>query len=200
MVDPKVTKVSKTIFRQLVRDLGHNMSDYAKSVFHPENFNLFIPYLYRKINDCYQSYSLMFEEIDWDDIYPHLLSYAKTTNPVSEHRETYITTMEEAHADLLNYLGEYFVHLTMATQQKYQNMLREQAGTWSYKASHAIAPKYPLERPFTEAVTQGQLLGREDANKGMEEYFVSQTPYANALDKAAQTEKFTNSFFEQGGW
>ena len=57
-----------------------------------------------------------------------------------------------------------------------------------------------MERPFTEAVTQGQLLGREEANKGMEEYFVSQTPYVNALDKASQTEKFTNSFFEQGGW
>lgn len=200
MVDPKVKEVAQSIYSKLVRDINHRLSDYAKCLFHPQQLERFLPHLYRKINGCYQSYSLKFDEIDWDDIYPHLLSYAREADPVAEHREVYITTMAQAHVDLLNHLGDYFVHLTMATQQKYQNILREQAGTWSYKASHAIAPKYPMERPFTEGITQGKMLGRDDADQAMENYFVSQTPYLNALDRAVETEKFTNSFFEQGGW
>ena len=200
MVDSKVKEVAQTIYNKMVQDLGHGMSAYAKTIFHPQSFQVFLPHLYRRINNCYQSYSLKFEEIDWDDIYPHLLSYARTTDPVSEQRESYITSMDGAYADLLNRLGDYFVHLSMATQQKYQNILREQAGTWAYKASHAIAPKYPMERPFTESTTGSGFLGRDNADQAMENYFVSQTPYLNALDKAAETEKFTNSFFEQGGW
>lgn len=197
-MDAKLKSRSSSIYTKLSQDIP-NMSDYAKAIFHPANFVSFLPHLYNKINSCFQSYSLTFDEIDWDDIYPFLLKYAQVADPVGQ-REQYITTMEDAHRDLLHFLGDYFVHLTMATQQKYNNILREQAGTWAYKASRAIAPKYPIERPFNESTLGNKLLYQEEHNQAIEDYFVSKTPYMNALDRAVETEKFTNTFFEQGGW
>lgn len=197
-METKLKNTASSIYTKLTRDVS-NMSDYAKCVFHPTTFATFLPHLYHKINSSFQSYSLKFDEIDWDDIYPFLLTYAQTADPIGQ-REQYITNMEQAHQDLLHHLGDYFVHLTMATQQKYNNVLREQAGTWAYKASHALAPKYPLERPFNESTLGDKLLHQEEQDSAIESYFVTKTPYMNALDRAAETEKFTNTFFEQGGW
>jgi hypothetical protein len=102
--------------------------------------------------------------------------------------------------DLLDHLGDYFVHLSIGSQQKYNNFLREQAGTWAYKASMAIAPRYPMERPFTESTLGGKLMAQDEHDNAIETYFVSKSPYVNALDRAKETEKFTDSFFENGGW
>lgn len=193
------TKVANKLYARLAQDVPA-LSDYAKVLFHPSNFSQFLPHLHKKINGCYQSFSLTFDEIDWDDMYPHLLSYTRTADPVGTHRERHLMTLKDAHVDLLDHLGDYFVHLSIGSQQKYNNFLREQAGTWAYKASMAIAPRYPMERPFTESTLGGKLMAQDEHDNAIETYFVSKSPYVNALDRAKETEKFTYSFFENGGW
>lgn len=191
-------KLAKTFFDGMVRDVP-TLSDYAKTLFHPKNFELFLSLLHRRINGCFQSYSLTVNEVDWDEVYPFLLDYAKTADPIKD-RQHPLLTLEDAQTDLLTHLGDYFVHLSISSQHKYNNYLRKQAGTWAYKASMAIAPKYPMERPMCETSVQTRFLGNDERDQATEQYFFSKNPYQNAIERAKKTEEFANNFFANGGW
>lgn len=186
------------MYLRLLRD-APRMDDYAKALFHPTNFAPFLLVLYRRINSCIQSFSLKFNEVDWDRCYEFLLEYARTADPVKD-RHTPIATLQDAQTDLLSFLSKYFRDMQLRTEQMYRQYLQDQAGTWAYKATMPIAPKYPMARPMHEATTGGKLLGQEEANRAMEEYYVSKNPYHNAVQKAKETEEYMNNFFENGGW
>lgn len=191
--------LAKTFYMRMVRDVP-NMSAYAKTLFHPQNFAPFVPFLYRKINGCIQSYSLKFDEVDWDRLYTFLKEYAQVTDPIKD-RQTPLVTLQDAQTDLISYLSVYFRDLQLRTEQMYRQYLQEQAGTWAYKATMPIAPKYPMAHPLNEATLGGKLLGQEEANKAMEDYYVNKNPYENALgQKARDTEAYMNNFFQNGGW
>lgn len=184
-------KVAQRIYAQLDRELSR-WSDYARVLFHPQNFAKFLPHLHRRINGCFQSYSLQTNEVQWDRLYPFLLDYARTADPNHKKLTRPIVTLQDAHTDLLRHLEDYFVHLSIGSEHRYRNYLREQAGTWAYKASMAIAPKYPMERPLDEATIGGKLIGNEERDSGLEEYYFSKNPHANAMVRALDTEKLMN--------
>lgn len=195
----KEDEVAKKFYLQLKRDIP-KLSDFANVLFHPQHFAPFIPYIYRKINASIQSYSLKFDEVDWDHLYPFLRDYAKETHPV-HGRDKPLETLQHAQLDLLHYLGTYFRDVQLRTEHRYRMYLSAQAGSWAYKATMPIAPKYPMERPMDEATVGAKLLSQEHANKGVEDYYVNQSPYVDAYGaKADKTVEYMDNFIQNGGW
>jgi len=191
-------ELAKRFYLRMVKDVP-NMSSYAKVLFHPQNFAPFLPYLYRKINSVIQSYSLTFDEVDWDRLYDFLKDYARTTDPV-QARQNPLLTLQDAQEDLLTFLAPYFRDLQLRTEQMYRLYLGDQAGPWAYKATMPIAPKYPMAHPLDEATMGAKLLWQEHANKGVEDYYINKNPNVGHEKKADDMIDFLDNFFENGGW
>lgn len=190
--------LSAKIYDWLCRDIPV-LSDYARVLFHPTNFTSFLPYLHARMNGNYQTYSLKLDEIDWETyVYPELRKYAQNANPDEKLRPRPLLTLEEAQHDLLDSLGDFFVHDAIGSQHRLNNFLRDQAGDWAYKASMRIAPHVQMERPMEETTRGGKLSAQDELDQAISNYFVGETPYANAMTKAQEVEKYTNDYFNQG--
>lgn len=192
--------VAKTLYQRMVQDSPNQLSNYAKVLFHWDNFSKFLPHLHAKINGCYKNLSLTLDEIDWDDVYPHLLTYAQTTDPQDRRLPEPLDSLEKAQAHLLNYLGAYFVHLHLLARYRESNFLRAQTGSWMYKSNLQLAPRYPVERPYDEASINVKMLGNEERDQAMANYFVDQSPDLNWQAQARHAEKMAENYWTNGGW
>jgi hypothetical protein len=182
-----------------VSEIG-TLSDYAETLFHPTSLVKFLPHLHRRINGCFQAYSLKINEIDWDELAGHLALYAKTADPLDPARVLPLKTKQDGQRDLLNSLGDYFVHLSITSQYNHNNYMREQAGDWAYKGGHRIAPSMPMERPFDEACIGAKMLSNDQRDEAISDYFVHKSPYQNAMERAKKIEQENDNYFQNGGW